>query len=190
MSRRVLIVVAAALVAGSVRLAAQVAPQVPEAQQVRKLPRQRLSGPRFGFTAFTGDVAEKRSRAELAPVMSQFGWQCENQVVSLTSGDRALLEGLLLFGGLEQGEFNMSVAFLAGFRSESGLEFGAGPNFNCNIDDDDDGLSNLICAWTTSLQVAAGATIASGDMYFPVNVSIGLAKGGPRITALMGWIVR
>ena len=180
MSRTAITLVVAAILAGGAPLAAQSAPAVPEAQAVKKLPRQRLSGPRFGFTTFTGDVAEQRSQADLEPIMSQFGWQFETQIVSMTSGNRALLEGLVLLGGLEQGEFNMSFAGLAGFRTESGIEFGAGPNFNFNRDAEE---------WTTSMLVAAGATMPFGDVYVPVNVAMGLAKGGPRVTALMGWII-
>ena len=180
MSRSILILGAAALMATAAPVSAQERPAVPEAQQVKKLPRQQLSGPRFGFTTFTGDVAEQRNAVGLEPIMSQFGWQFENQVVSMNSGNRALLEGLVLLGGLEQGEFNMSLAGLAGFRTEAGVEFGAGPNFNFNKDTEQ---------WTTSMLVAAGATLPFGDLYVPVNVAMGLAKGGPRVTALMGWIV-
>ena len=180
MSRATLIIAAAALLVGGAPASAQNRPEVPEAQRVHKLPHQSLNGPRFGFTTFTGDVAEKRSDAGLEPIMSQFGWQFENQIVSLESGNRALLEGLVLLGGLEQGEFNMSFAGLAGFRTEAGIEFGAGPNFNFNRDSEE---------WTTSMLLAAGATMPFGDVYVPVNVAMGLAKGGPRITALMGWII-
>jgi hypothetical protein len=180
MSRHTLILCAAALVAAAAPVSAQNRPPVPEAQQVRKLPRQQLSGPRFGFTTFTGDVAEQRQAAGLEPIMSQFGWQFENQVVSLNSGNRALIEGLVLMGGLEQGELNLSFAGLAGYRTEAGIEFGAGPNFNFNKDSGD---------VTTSMLVAAGATLPFGDIYVPVNVAMGLAKGGPRVTALMGWII-
>ena len=41
-------------------LAAQEPPAVPADQQVKQLPRQTLSGPRFGFTTFTGEVADMR----------------------------------------------------------------------------------------------------------------------------------
>lgn len=180
MSRAALIIATALTVVGT-PLSAQVArPEVPADQQVKRLPRQSLNGPRFGFTTFTGDIATKRSDAGLEPIISQFGWQFENQIVSLDSGNRALLEGLVLVGGLEQGEFNLSFAGLAGYRTETGVEFGVGPNFNFNKDSEE---------WTTSMLVAAGATVPFGDLYVPVNVAMGLAKGGPRVTALMGWII-
>ena len=82
---------------------------VSEAQRVTKLPRQKLSGPRFGFTTFTGDVAEQRQKADLEPIMTQFGWQWETQILSLTGGNQALMEWVLLVGGVEQDEFNASL---------------------------------------------------------------------------------
>jgi len=180
MSRAALILAGAALLVGGAPLSAQNRPEVPEEHRVKKLPRQSLKGPRFGFTTFTGDVAERRESAGLEPIMTQFGYQFENQVVSLQSGNRALMEVLVPFGGLEQGEYNFSLAWLAGFRTEAGYEFGVGPNGNFNYTSG---------KWTTSMQVAAGATVPLGDIYVPLNVAMGLAKGGPRVTALAGWIV-
>lgn len=144
------------------------------------LERRHLSGPRFGFTVFTGDVADRRDLAELEPLMTQFGWQFETQIVSTTSGVQALMEWVPLVGGVEQGELNLSLAWLAGLRSAGGLEVGVGPNVSYNRDSDD---------ITTSMQVAGGASIPVGDFAVPVNMSVGIAEGGPRFTALVGWIV-
>ena len=76
----------------------------PEAQSMaaKKLPRQHLSGPRFGFTVFTGDVADKRDAAGLAPMMTQFGWQFETRIMSTEGGNQALMEWVVLVGGVEQ----------------------------------------------------------------------------------------
>ena len=35
-------------------------PATPETQIAREVPRRHLNGPRFGFTVFTGDVADTR----------------------------------------------------------------------------------------------------------------------------------
>lgn len=96
--------------------ARQVDPLIPENMQVKKLPRQKLAGPRFGFTVFTGEVAEYRQAQGLEPIMSQFGWQFETQMVSTTDGNQALMEWLILLGGLEQDETSVSLAWLAGYR--------------------------------------------------------------------------
>jgi len=143
-------------------------------------PTQKMAGPRFGFTAFTGDVAKFRSDAGLEPVMTQFGWQWETQMVSTETGSQALLEWVVLAGGLEQSELNLSLSFLAGFRFENGVEFGVGPNVNFNPDNDEP---------TRSMTVATGASMPVGSFRFPINLAVGIAEGGPRFTALMGWVV-
>ena len=144
------------------------------------LTRLELSGPRFGFTAFTGEVADRRAQADLEPIMSQFGWQFETQILSASSGNQALMEWVFLVGGVEQDELNLSLAWLAGYRMANGVEFGVGPNIAINKDSADA---------TTSMVVAGGATMPFGDIRLPLNLAVAMARGGPRITALMGWIV-
>ena len=143
-------------------------------------PRQHLSGPRFGFTVFTGEIADQRNAADLEPMMTQFGWQWETQIMATEAGGQALMEWVLLAGGLEQSEFTLSLGWLTGYRLENGLEFGVGPNFSVNKDN---------TRPTTSMQVAGGATLPFGDLNVPVNLSVGIARGGPRFTTLLGWIV-
>lgn len=155
-------------------------PEVPAEKRATALPRQTLSGPRFGFTSFTGETAEARQAAELSTVMTQFGWQLETQIVSLESGNRALMEWVFLLGGVESDEYNLSVAWLAGYRTETGLEFGVGPNFSYNPDAE---------STTSSMQFFGGTTLPFGEMYVPVNLGVGIADGEPRITTLIGWIV-
>ncbi len=180
MSRTTLFLILLALSAPAPAALAQDAPAVPAAQEVKQLPRQKLSGPRFGFTTFTGDVADMRDRAGLESIMTQFGWQWETQIVSLTSGNQALMEWVLLVGGVEQDEFNLSLGWLTGYRLANGVELGVGPNFSFNKDSED---------ITSSMVIAGGSTLPFGDLFVPVNLAIGIAKGGPRITALTGWII-
>ena len=54
--------------------------------------------------------------------MSQFGWQFETRIVSTTGGNQALMEWLVLLGGLEQDERSLPLAWLAGYRMAKGLE--------------------------------------------------------------------
>lgn len=145
MNRRIWIFGMATVVAAFAPAATAAQAPIPDSMQARTLPRQHLSGPRFGFTAFTGDVAELRRAAGKQPVMSQFGWQFETQIVSTTSGNQALP--------------NVSV------RKEA-------------VDDP-----------TTSMVIAMGATMPFGELYVPANVAMAFAEGGPRITALLGWII-
>jgi hypothetical protein len=184
MSRATLVLAALCYAIATTPLAAQEpvreAPQVPPDQQVKELPRQRLSGPRFGFTTFTGDVADMRDQAGLESIMTQFGWQFETQILSLSGGHRALMEWVFLVGGVEQEEMNLSVSWLTGYRLPSGFEMGFGPNFSYNKDTED---------VTSSMVIAAGSTLPFGDLYVPINLAVAMAKGGPRITVLTGWII-
>ncbi len=167
------------LSAGAVS-AQQPVPPVAQSIAAKKLPRQHLSGPRFGFTVFTGDVADKRNAAGLEPMMTQFGWQFETRIMSTEGGNQALMEWVVLVGGVEQDEFNVGVSWLAGFRMENGVEFGVGPNISFTKDSDEP---------TTSMIVAGGVTLPFGDLYVPLNTAVSIAKGGPRFTFLLGWIV-
>lgn len=155
--------------------------EIPEGMRARTLPRQQLAGPRFGFTVFTGDVAQLRQAAGKQPLISQFGWQFETQIVSTQSGNQALMEWVVLVGGVEQDEMNLSLGWLAGYRLPNGLEFGAGPNVSVRKEAMDDP--------TTSMLIAMGATLPFGELYVPANIAVAFAEGGPRITTLLGWII-
>ena len=155
-------------------------PATPETQMAREVPRRHLNGPRFGFTVFTGDVADKRDQAGLEPIMTQFGWQWETQLIATPNGSQPLMEWVLLVGGMEQDEFNLSLGWLAGYRLENGVEFGVGPNFSYSKDSRET---------TSSMLFAAGATLPFGDLFIPINFALSVAEGGPRMTALIGWIV-
>ena len=178
MSRSIISLAIVALSMSAGTLSAQTQ-DVPEQERARQLPRQHLNGPRFGFTVFTGEVADLRNQANLEPIMTQFGWQMETQLVS-RGGSKALMEWVALVGGVEQDELNLSLGWLTGYRMENGVEFGVGPNVSISKDDTDP---------TTSMIVAAGATVPFGDLYLPVNMAVGIAEGGARFTVLTGWIV-
>ena len=154
---------------------------IPESMRARTPPRQKLSGPRFGMTAFTGQVAELRDQAGQGAFMSQFGWQFENQIVSTETGNQALMEFVLLFGGFEQEMRNLSLSWLAGYRLPNGFELGVGPNFGIQLSGQG--------GTTTSMVTAVGATMPFGDIYVPANLAVAWAEGGPRITTLIGWII-
>ena len=179
-TRMIPLSIAAALTLMPIAPAFAQTPEVPAERAVKKLPRQTLSGPRFGFTTFTGETADLRNSIGKEAIMSQFGWQFETQILSMESGNQALMEWVLLFGGLAQSELSVSLGWLAGYRLETGLEFGVGPNISITKDNTDP---------TTSMVVAVGATMPFGDMYVPVNVAMAFAEGGPRVTTLLGWIV-
>lgn len=181
MSRHILLfVMCGLLLSATPRTSLAQIDSIPESMRVQHLPRQHLAGPRFGATMFTGDVADFRSAQGKSSMMSQFGWQFEKQLVSTATGNQALLELVILLGGVEQDEFNLGFSWLAGYRLANGFEFGVGPHVGIRGSSDDP---------TTSMIVAGGATVPFGEIYVPLTAAVAFAEGGPRITALMGWIV-
>ena len=145
---------------------------------VRSVDRDKLSGPRFGFTVFTGDVAKLRQQIDREPLMTQFGWQFETQISPPGAESKALMEWVLLVGGVEQNELNLSLSWLAGWRTRDGIELGAGPAVSINKDNTKP---------TTSMIIAAGVAPTVGGIQIPVHFAVALAKGGPRLTTLVGW---
>lgn len=96
----------------------------------------KLNGPRLGFASTMGKNGEILTNPDKAqggfdmfPVNFQFGWQQEIQYIS-AGNFQALIENILLFGGLESGKFIPSYTPLLGFRFGKGAwEFGFGPTF-------------------------------------------------------------
>ncbi|MDG2344176.1 MAG: CsgG/HfaB family protein [Flavobacteriales bacterium] len=94
------------------------------------------NGPRMGVALVTGDMSTIL-QADLAdggwdlpfPVLTQLGYQLEGAYLS-AGNFQALIEGMVLLTGVEQGMFNPSFTFINGFRnSKNGWEFGFGPTF-------------------------------------------------------------
>ena len=74
---------------------------------------------------------------------------------------------------------------MAGYRLPNGLELGVGPNISVRPAEDPE----KTIASTTSMVMAAGATLPFGELYVPANIAVAFAEGGPRITTLIGWII-
>lgn len=97
--------------------------------------RVNLSGPRTGFTYYTGEVGhilqKPRSEGGFAsyPIMFQFGYQFEKQY--LNEGNyQALFEFLPIISGFNQNIFIPSITLLNGFRdNKHGWEIAFGPTF-------------------------------------------------------------
>ena len=98
--------------------------------------RLKLSGPRMGFTYFTGDLAARIEESKEtggfggSPIMYQFGYQFETQY--LNEGNlQALFEFIPLITGVDQGYFIPSLTILHGIRNNrSGWEFALGPSIH------------------------------------------------------------
>jgi hypothetical protein len=150
--------------------AAQIAP--PAASEVN------LAGPRFGVTVLSDDLVARLLREgaiEIAPVVSQFGWQFEKQFYGRHGGPAAISEAVVLLGGLEQGVVLPSLSWLVGVRTPDGFEFGAGPN---------------VTPLGVALAVAMGKTFRMGVLNVPVNIAVVPSRAGLRVSFLTGFALR
>ncbi len=93
-----------------------------------------LNGPRMGVSIPFGETREvltselSNGGFDMYPAMFQFGWQQEEQYLS-AGNFQALIEAIILVGGLESGRLIPSVSILNGFRfGKAGWEFGFGPS--------------------------------------------------------------
>ena len=137
-----------------------------------------LSGPRFGITALSTGIADKLKTDEgwnLAPVVTQFGWQFEKQFYGKQGGPAAVTEAVVLVGGLDQGVAIPSLSWLVGVRATDGTEVGVGPN---------------ITPAGVALALAAGKTFRVGVLNVPVNVAVVPSRLGMRVSLLTGFSLR
>lgn len=136
--------------------------------------RVNLSGPRVGLTWLSAGVHQKvrNENIDIAPVISQFGWQFERQFYAVKGGPAAVTEWVLLVGGLEQGTALPSLSWLVGLRTIGGSEFGVGPN---------------VTPAGAALAIAAGFTKRVGVLNIPFNVAVVPSRSGVRVSVLTGF---
>ena len=174
MSRRLL--VRPALFLASLLVAAPLAAQLPSTVPP-KMDRVKLSGPRFGVTVLGGGITDSLAAhgLDVAPVITQFGWQFERQFYSMEGGPAAVSEWVLLVGVMEQGAFLPSLSWLVGLRTPGGTEFGLGPNLSVG---------------GASLAFAGGSTTRVGALNVPFNVAVVPSRSGVRVSMLAGFTSR
>lgn len=132
-----------------------------------------LDGPRFGVTYLQGQLARDLEETFGAqPYVTQFGWQVENRFFTLTNGNSGIVEFVALLGGMEQGLFLPSATMLVGMRNYKGMEFGFGPNVSLT---------------GSAIAFAAGITVQSSGINFPINVAYVPGPGGGRVSLLVGF---
>ena len=136
-----------------------------------------LSGPRFGVTALSPGVVDALAdrNIDVAPLITQFGWQFEKQFYNTEGGLTMVTEWVGLLGGLEQSVALPSFTWMVGVRTKDGAEFGIGPNFT---------------PAGSALALAAGVTFRAGVMNVPVNVAVVPSKAGTRVSLLTGFSLR
>lgn len=164
------------LVAALCLFAAAASPATLHAQQPGELVHQlSRSGPRFGVTWLSGsivDTLKSKFDIDVAPVITQFGWQYERQFASLENGPVALNEWILLVGGLDQGAFLPSLTWLVGVRTPGNFEVGVGPNAT---------------PAGVALAISMGVTFRAGALNVPLNMAIVPSRFGVRSSILTGF---
>jgi len=136
-------------------------------------PVVRLDGPRFGITYIDGPLADSLERSfGTIPIISQFGWQFESRFFTMPNGSCGIIEFVGLIGGVDQNLFLPSATVLVGMRNSSGMEFGFGPN---------------ISLAGTAVAFAAGITVQSYGINFPINLAYVPSRAGGRFSMLFGF---
>jgi len=154
---------------------------LPEQHRARQevVPRARsidYSGPRFGVTWLPKAAVDslKNHNIKVGQTITQYGWQLEHEIHVSPDGPRVLNEWVLLAGGLESGVFLPSFTWLVGARDKSGNEIGVGPNGSVA---------------GVGLAAAAGITMHSGGVNFPINFAVAKSKTGARYSVLTGFTI-
>jgi hypothetical protein len=137
-----------------------------------------LSGPRFGLTVLGGGITDRLRREteiDVAPLITQFGWQYEKQFGSSDASVTGITEVVMLAGGIEQNQFLPSLSWLVGFRTASGYEFAVGPN---------------LTPISSAIAFAGGLTRRYGPLNVPFNVAVVPSNAGVRVSVLTGFNMR
>ncbi|NNJ55592.1 MAG: hypothetical protein HKP14_05650 [Bacteroidia bacterium] len=161
-----------------------------------------LSGPRMGYTFFTGEAArilqapKEEGGYDAFPAFFQMGYQFEKQY--LNEGKwQALFEFIPLVSGLDQGYFIPSFTIMNGIRSnKNGLEFAIGPSVNFGTEtkkyenadgewvrpEDEENINNEPLEFKadsrgqvrmkTYVVIAAGYSLKSGKLNIPINAFV------------------
>lgn len=178
--------------------------------------RLNLSGPRMGYTFFTGTAAHilksstNRGGFNVNPHFFQMGYQFEKQYLS-EGRWQALVEIIPLISGVDQGIIIPSLTVMNGIRSNvNGLEFAIGPSVNVirraemfEIDgewvsvDDVENVDNVPTELrmnrngnfrlTSNVVMAAGYSLRSGKLNIPINAFVIPAKDGWRYGISFGF---
>lgn len=153
-------------------------PSTATAQEPTAVQPVKLSGPRVGVTFLSDGIVEKlrnETDIDVGSLVTQFGWQFEKRFSTSDNGLTPVSEWVLLLGGLERGTALPSLTWLVGLRARNGAEFGVGPN---------------LTPVGVALAVAAGVTLRSGSLNFPVNLAVVPSKSGVRVSVLAGFNMR
>lgn len=128
-------------------------------------------GPRVGFTYIGGETGEFLELHNEPRMVSQFGWQIERRYFK-TSGLEGIVEIITLLNGIETDRPGLSGNILIGMRTDSGFEFGLGPNMSA--------------LGGPGFLYAFGYTAVIDKVHIPINFAVNPSRDGGAYTILVG----
>ncbi|HEX9934483.1 MAG TPA: hypothetical protein VGB38_04740 [bacterium] len=143
--------------------------------------QRNMAGPRLGFTFVpgNGELASKLKSKKMGPVLSQFGWHFEYQVVPETAGPSFVVELVPLVAGVEYGTPIPSASLAMGIRFPGGFEFGLGPNV---LIGGDEGVY-------TALIASVGRSFNYSGVSIPLNLVCATSPKGNRYSIIFGYAI-
>lgn len=161
------------LIAASIHSYAQ--PQEPV-----KFSQRNLGGPRLGITYVyaKGEFKNELNRINVGPLVSQFGWHFEYQIVPETPGPSFVIQFIPLVGGVEYGKLIPGASLAFGIRFPGGFEFGMGPNVLTSEE-----------KVSTALVLAFGKSFDYGGVSIPINIAFTTNPDGQRISFIFGYAI-
>jgi len=182
-----------------------------------KIKPKSFGGPRVGVTYITpGSLASRLDMAGKGPVLTQFGWQFEKRLFTLSNGLSGVVELVPMIGGVEKGVFLPSCSALIGVRGlgfgkNRKFEFAIGPNwsrsaeqytYKNSYDNTSTVYYNRKSGGSFGVVIAAGLNFSKENVNFPVTIAylpsvgnIDMGNGskyqtGHRISLLVGFNYR
>lgn len=143
--------------------------------------QRNLGGPRLGLTYIPGNgelVKEMRDRG-MGPVLSQFGWHFEYQVIPQGGGPSFVIQFVPLVAGVEYGTLIPSSTLALGVRFPGGVEFGLGPNL----------LVGGHKTVQTALVIGVGKSFNYGGVSIPLDLVYATNPSGNRISIIFGYAI-
>jgi hypothetical protein len=154
--------------------------QQPAPRKHKLLEERNMGGPRLGMTYVLGDtrLTKELAAKKMDPLMSQFGWHFEYDVVPAGGGPAFVIQFVPLISGVEYGTIVPSTSLMMGIRMPGGFEFGLGPNV-------------LLAPVNspTSLVMAIGKSFDYDGVSIPINLAFTTNRDGNRVTLLFGYAI-
>ena len=145
-----------------------------------KFSSRNLGGPRLGFTYIPGhgELVTTLKDKKIGPLLSQFGWHFEYQIVPDVEGPCFIIEAIPLVAGVEYGTLIPSITLGFGIRFPNGIEFGMGPNI---LATEKGGMS--------ALMLAVGKSFEYGGVSIPLNLAVTTNPKGYRVSFIFGYAI-